>query len=668
MRILKNYLILLMLVLPVLLIGQAPNGIIKGKIIDRETKETIPLSNIILRSDSNLIKNGTVADFDGNYILKNVEAGTYQMEIVFAGYLKSTITNIILFQDSTIIQNVELAESPQQLMEVVLMYEAPLIDKAKTSVVTEAEEIVNLAVPETGATQRASGNIQFRGARPEGTVYFIDGFKIQGAISSNAKILDTESYESLPENRFFSPIDKPLSTFSSDVDVAAYANMRRFIMDGQLPPQDAIRMEEMLNYFNYEYPNPEKGESFSVNTQLGECSWANGHQVLQIGINTEKLAIENIPAVNLVFLIDVSGSMGYEDKLPLLQKSLKMMVNNLRKKDRVAIVVYAGSSGLVLPSTSGKEKEKINLAIDNLTAGGSTAGAAGIELAYKVALENFKSKGVNRVILATDGDFNIGISDNEELVKLIEKKRDDGVSLSVLGFGTGNYQDSKMEKLADNGNGNYAYIDNLLEAKKVLVNEMGSTLNTIAKDTKFQIEFNPSKVQAFRLLGYENRQLKDEDFNDDTKDAGDIGSGHNVTVLYEIIPVGIEMTKDYKIGKSVDALKYQKAMSTKKINYSEELATLKIRHKKPGKTTSQLQTVVIDSELDKTTGDFNFMMSIAQLAMILKNSEFKGGSNFDDLLGLARAGKGSDENGYRAEYIRIASLAKDLYSEEALKK
>lgn len=664
MRILKNYFILLMLVLPGFLIAQAPNGIVKGKIIDRETKETIPLANIILRSDSNVIKNGTVADFDGNYIIKNVQPGTYHMEVSFAGYAKRTITNIILFHDSTLIKNIELTEDAQQLEEVVLLYSAPQIDKAKTSRVTNAEDIVHLVQP----NRDVNGSIQIRGARPEGTVYFVDGYKMRGSHPSNAIIQNTESYESLPENEFLSPIEKPLSTFSSDVDVAAYANMRRFIMDGQLPPKDAVRFEEMLNYFNYNYPNPEKGKSFSVNTQLGECPWAKGHQVLQIGINTEKLEIENIPAANLVFLIDVSGSMGSDDKLPLLQKSLKMMVNNLRKKDNVAIVVYAGSSGLVLPSTSGDEKEKINKAIENLRSGGSTAGAAGIELAYKVALKNFKSKGVNRVILATDGDFNVGISDNNDLVKLIEKKRDDGVSLSVLGFGTGNYQDSKMEKLADNGNGNYAYIDNLLEAKKVLVNELGSTLNTIAKDTKFQIEFNPSQVQAYRLLGYENRVLQDEDFNNDAKDAGDIGSGHSVTVLYEIIPVGVEIDKDFKIGKDIDPLKYQKTKTDQKIDDSQELATLKIRHKRPGKIKSELETLIIDSKLDETNTDFNFMLSVAQLAMILKNSDYKGDSNFDNLLLLAKKGKGSDEMGYRAEYIRIAALAEELYSEEASKR
>lgn len=631
MKILKRCFILMMLVLPILLIGQVSTASIKGQIIDAKHKETIPLANIILRSDSGVIKYGVTADFDGNYDMKNLGAGTYNMEINSLGYAKRIFKSIVLIQDSTVIMNVELTEDSQELQEVVLMYEAPRRERAQA-------------------------------------IYQIDRIKSYASRIVHYESPNTESYESLPENKFFSPLEKPLSTFSSDVDVAAYANMRRFIMDGQLPPQDAIRFEEMLNYFNYEYPNPKRGKSFSLNTQLGKCPWAMGHQILQIGINTEKLEIKNIPASNLVFLIDVSGSMGAPDKLPLLQKSLKMMVNNLREKDNVAIVVYAGSSGLVLPSTSGVEKEKINQAIEKLQSGGSTAGAAGIELAYKVALENFKKKGVNRVILATDGDFNVGISNNDELVKLIERKREDGVSLSVLGFGTGNYQDSKMEKLADNGNGNYAYIDNLLEAKKVLVNEMGSTLNTIAKDAKFQIEFNPTKVQAYRLLGYENRLLKDEDFNDDAKDAGDIGSGHSVTVLYEIIPVGVEIDEDLKIGKDVDPLKYQKTNAERKVMDSEELATLKIRHKRPGKLRSELEILTIDSELDKTSADFDFMMSIAQLAMILENSDYKGESNFKDLISFAKKGKGRDENGYRAEYIRIAELAQQLYSEEARKK
>ncbi len=631
MQILKRCFILLMLVLPILLVGQMPSASVKGKIIDAKTKESIPLANIILRSDSGIVKYGTTGDFDGNYILRNLVAGTYKMEIDFAGYNKSIIKKLVLLKDSTVLRNIELSENSQELLEVVLMYDAPKSERSHT-------------------------------------VYYIDGIKTNASQSVFYETPNAESYQSLPENKFFSPLEKPLSTFSSDVDVAAYANMRRFIMDGQLPPQDAVRLEEMLNYFNYDYPNPEKGKSFSVNTQLGECPWAKGHQVLQIGLNTEKLEIENIPAANLVFLLDVSGSMSSADKLPLLQKSMKMMVHNLREKDNVAIVVYAGNSGLVLPSTSGNQKEKIIAALEELQAGGSTAGGAGIELAYKVAQENFKKKGINRVILATDGDFNVGISDNDQLVKLIEEKRELGVSLSVLGFGTGNLRDSKMEKLADKGNGNYAYIDNLLEAKKVLVNEMGSTLNTIAKDAKFQIEFNPNKVQAYRLLGYENRQLADEDFNDDTKDAGDIGSGHSVTVLFEIIPVGVKVGEKLLGGKGVDPLKYQKSKKESKTTNSQELATLKIRHKKPGKIRSELDIKVIDATMDNTNTDFDFMLSIAQLAMVLKDSEYKGESSFESLLELAKKGKGRDENGYRAEYLRIVSLAKDIYSEQASKK
>src|SRR5579862_9522077 len=365
---------------------------------------------------------------------------------------------------------------------------------------------------------------------------------------------NTEEYDAIIENPFLNAIQNPLSTFSIDVDAGSYSNVRRFLQNGQLPPTGAVRIEELINYFHYEYPQPSNDDPFSINTEVGTCVWNPQHQLVMIGLQGKKIPTENLPASNLVFLIDVSGSMMEPEKLPLVQKSLKMLVDQLREQDRVSLVVYAGNAGLVLPSTPGSEKIKIKNAIDALEAGGSTAGGAGIQLAYKVASQHFIRNGNNRIILCTDGDFNVGPSSDSELFDIIDKEKKTGVFLTVLGYGMGNYKDAKMEKLADKGNGNHAYIDNEMEAKKVLVNEFGGTLFTIAKDVKLKIEFNPAIVQAYRLIGYENRMLNKEDFNNDSKDAGELGSGHTVTAVYEIIPVGV---KD-EFSQLVDPLKYQK--------------------------------------------------------------------------------------------------------------
>ena len=383
---------------------------------------------------------------------------------------------------------------------------------------------------------------------------------------------NNEEYSSISENNFKLAANEPLSTFSADVDAASYSNMRRFINQGRMPQKDAIRVEELVNYFSYDYPQPNNAHPISVTTEVGACPWNDLHRLVRIGIKAKEIAGENLPASNLVFLIDVSGSMEGPTRLDLVKSSLKLLVNNLREKDRVAIVVYAGAAGEVLPSTSGSDKQKIKEAIENLSAGGSTAGGAGIQLAYKIAKNNFMKNGNNRVILCTDGDFNVGVSSTSGLESLIEQERKSGVFLTVLGYGMGNYKDSKMQTLAQKGNGNHAYIDNLQEANKVLVEEFGGTIYTIAKDVKLQVEFNPSKVQAYRLVGYETRLLNKEDFNDDTKDAGELGAGHTVTALYEIIPAGVENT----FG-GVDKLKYQKSKDKKTefepANFSKELLT-----------------------------------------------------------------------------------------------
>ena len=468
---------------------------------------------------------------------------------------------------------------------------------------------------------------------------------------------DTDDYDNIVENKFLAATQNPLSTFSIDVDEASYSNVRRYLVGGSLPPAGAVRIEEMINYFDYVYNKPANGEPFTVNTEISDCPWNTKHRLVHIGLQGKEIPVDNLPPSNMVFLIDVSGSMNEPNKLPLVQASLNMLVDQLREKDKVAIVVYAGNAGLVLPSTSGADNTKIKDAIDQLQAGGSTAGGEGIQLAYKIAKENFIKDGNNRIILATDGDFNVGISSDDELVRLIEKERKAGVFLSVLGYGIGNYKDNKMQQLADKGNGNHSYIDNINEARKVLVSEFGSTLFTIAKDVKIQIEFNPARVQAYRLIGYENRMLAAEDFNDDTKDAGELGSGHTVTALYEIIPVGV---KDSFI-KTVDPLKYQ--LNLGEMADNPEIMTIKLRYKEPtGDVSKLIKHEVIDSHtpLEVSSDNFRFSASVAEFGLLLRDSEYKQQASFSQVISLAKTAKGQDANGYRAEFIRLVEFVPSL--------
>ncbi|MCL3782115.1 DUF3520 domain-containing protein [Prolixibacteraceae bacterium JC049] len=468
----------------------------------------------------------------------------------------------------------------------------------------------------------------------------------------------SEDYAIIRENEYKMVHQSPVSTFSVDVDAAAYSNVRRFIMSGQKPPQDAVRIEEMINYFSYDYKMPQNKHPFSINHELAACPWNKDNLLLHVGLQAKKIATENLPASNLVFLLDVSGSMSNANKLPLLKRAFKLLVNQLREEDRVAIVVYAGSSGLVLPSTSGKEKKKILDALNRLQAGGSTAGGAGLKLAYKTAREQFIDGGNNRILLATDGDFNVGASSNSEMERMIEKERESGIFISVLGFGMGNYKDSKMEVIADKGNGNYAYIDNLLEAKKVLVNEFGGTLFTIAKDVKIQIEFNPAVVAEYRLIGYENRILNREDFDNDKKDAGELGSGHTVTALYEI-----RLTKNESMSPS--GLRYQHTKTSKKADLKNEIAYIKFRYKKPeGKKSILIKEIIPNTSIDNNelSDNYNFSAAVAGFGMLLRDSEYKGKCNFDMIIDMAKNAKGEDEEGYRSEFIRLAKLTKELYS------
>jgi secreted protein with Ig-like and vWFA domain len=461
-----------------------------------------------------------------------------------------------------------------------------------------------------------------------------------------------ERYEPIYENPFKYVMGEPLSTFSIDVDKAGYSNMRRYLNAGALPPRNAVKIEEMVNYFDYQYENPTGDHPFAIHTESHVCPWNNNNQLLKVGLKGKDLEATTMEPSNLVFLIDVSGSMMDDNKLPLLKAGFKLLVDQLREQDRVSIVVYAGSSGLVLEPTAGSNKDRIMQALDRLEAGGSTAGGAGIELAYNVALEQFKKDGNNRVILATDGDFNIGASSDEAMVALIEEKRKSGVFLSVLGFGTGNLQDSKMEKLADNGNGNYSYIDNMMEAKKVFVTELGGTLYTIAKDVKLQLEFNPAQVSHYRLIGYENRVMAAEDFANDLKDAGELGAGHTVTALYEIVP-----TNTQAVTQNTTNLRYQKVDEA----LASEVVTVKFRYKKPDGDKSILLSHTMKKTINPfMSRDFAFAASVAQFGMILRGSQYRANSQFNDALRLAYFGKGEDRHGYRAEYILLVEKAMGL--------
>lgn len=472
-----------------------------------------------------------------------------------------------------------------------------------------------------------------------------------------------EDYAHIDENDFTSPLSEPLSTFSIDVDKAAYANTRRYLNSGSLPPAGAVRIEELINYFHYDYRQPFSSQPFAFNTETSSCPWNSDHQLVHIGLKGREIDRSEMPASNLVFLIDVSGSMNSANKLPLLKQAFNLLINNLNKRDRVAIVVYAGAAGVVLPSTTADQKGKIMDALDNLSAGGSTAGGAGIQLAYQIARNHLMDGCNNRVILATDGDFNVGPSSESALIELIESKRKEGVFLSVLGFGTGNYQDRRMEQLADHGNGNYAYIDNLQEAEKVLVQEMGGTLHAIAKDVKIQIEFNPTYVKAYRLIGYENRALAAQDFNDDTKDAGELGAGHTVTALYEIVPHSANTPV-----ANIDPLKYQQ-ITPSNLSTGAELMTLKFRYKEPNGDVSKLLTEAVkvsDKTLSATSDNYRFAASVAAFGMLLRNSRYSGDADYDMVMDMAKDALGRDAHGYRAEFLQLVKRARQIDNRRAI--
>ncbi len=591
---------------------------------------------------------GNVKDENGNPISATIKAGKVIATADAKGYYTITVGEkqeyLTISAVGYITQKVKISQ--QKIINVVMK---PGSSALKDSALEEVAVAGYAPLKQKQFSGKVSGVYITKGA-PRGN---------PGLFYSDDKEYNTEEYSNIVENGFHKVSDDPLSTFSIDVDAASYSNVRRYLNSNQLPPAGAVRTEEMINYFKYQYPQPTGKDPFSINTEISDCPWNKENKLVLIGLQGKNIPVENLPPSNLVFLIDVSGSMMDENKLPLVKASMKMLTDQLREKDYISIVVYAGNAGLVLPSTSGSDKIKIKTAIDALEAGGSTAGGAGIRLAYKTARQNFMKEGNNRIILCTDGDFNIGASSDDDMVRLIENERNDGIYLTVLGYGMGNYKDSKMQQLADKGNGNHAYIDGINEAKKVLVNEFGGTLFTIAKDVKLQIEFNPAKVSGYRLIGYENRVLNKEDFNDDKKDAGELGSGHTVTALYEIIPAGVKS----EFLKDVDPLKYQKNNKAESSSFNDEILTVKFRYKAPGKDNSQLIVhPVQDKKLDinNTSDNFRFATSVADFAMLLRNSEYKGTGNYEQVIALANASLGKDHEGYRKEFISLVKKAAEL--------
>ena len=552
---------------------------------------------------------------------------------------------------STVIKNISAIEIAIEGCKVKLAETALLAQKAIEREIVEFEAQLSSEI----AYSRSSASYSMAMEMPSMSMALIvpNYHASQGSLSYQ----NNENYSHITSNSFKNVTDDPLSTLSIDVDTASYAHMRRYLQHNQLPPVDAIRIEEMINYFSYDYPQPNGDDPLTITAEISDAPRHNENKLVHIGIQGKKIDISNAPASNLVFLIDTSGSMSND--LRLVKQSIEMLVDNLREEDSISIVAYAGSAGLVLRPTSGADKKTILAAINRLQSGGQTAGGAGIELAYKVAKQNFIHDGNNRVILATDGDFNVGVSSQEGLIRLIEKKREDQIYLSVLGFGRGNYQDYKMEQLADNGNGNYAYIDNLLEAKKILVKEIGGTLFTIAKDVKIQVEFNPAKVKSYRLIGYVNRLLNKEDFNDDKKDAGELGAGHTVTALYEI-----SLYDSDESNSNVDALRYQTTSTNESakecFNYCNEILTVKARYKRPESDNSQLITmpvIEILTEFDESSDNFRFSSAVAAFGMLLRDSEFKGDLSYETIQQIARLSKGKDLQGYRGEFVRLIELA-----------
>lgn len=698
-----------------LALAQIGTGTLLGTVTDESSGEAIPFANITVMLRGQQVT-GASTDFDGKYkIPALLPSSEYVVKASVVGFTAQEKRSVVVKANQNNFVDFKMAAGVKLDEVVVMEYSVPLIQKDGGSSTTftgrqirrgssggsgilrtRSEEIVRLpsrgaasAVTTTAGVQAHDGMVgSIRGTRESSADVYIDGVKVRGTADlpqsaaeqtqnvdgsiisdrpKRKKKIEPEGldagYDLYKQQAFKNVFAEPLSTFSIDVDAASYSQIRRSLNMGSLPHPEIVRIEEIVNYFKYDYPQPDGEDPFSITTEVSECPWNKANKLVHIGLQGEELELDERPSNNLVFLIDVSGSMSSHDKLPLLQKSLRLLVDKLEESDKISIVVYAGAAGVVLQSTRGDQQEKILQAIDRLHAGGSTAGGAGIELAYSIAEKQFIKNGNNRVLLCTDGDFNVGISSADGLEQLIEKKRESGVFLTVLGFGTGNFQDHKMETLADKGNGNFAYIDNLQEAQKVLVQEFWGTIFTIAKDVKIQVEFNPANVLAYRLIGYENRRLAAEDFNDDRKDAGELGAGHTVTALYEVIPVGGDLPDE---RPSVDSLKYQLTKPTLATGLGDELLTVKLRYKKPDGEVSNLLSVPVSTEtvaLDSSSVNMQFSAALSLFGMTLLDQDLKVSQRMGQLqevIKLAKEGKGEDEDGRRAEFIRMAELAMSM--------
>lgn len=606
----------------------------------------LPGANVIVKGT----KRGTQTDFNGKYSIQASKGETLVFSFVGMQNKQVNVGNANII-------NVKL-EDGVQLQEVVVSGLGYM--KKEKKALCSATVTQNLAGKAAGVaiTQSNGQMIVLRGSNSLADKDADDKARLsQDSTKQGLYNQNDEDYGMLIENAFESPKTAPFSTFSIDVDNASYTNIRRFINAGQKVPKDAVRVEEMVNFFKYQYPQPTDAHPFSITTEYSDCPWNKDTKLVRIGLQGKILPNDKLPASNLVFLIDVSGSMSASNKLPLVKESLKVLVNQLRDEDRISIVVYAGAAGLVLPSTPGNQKQTIIDALETLQSGGSTAGGAGIQLAYKTAVEHFIKGGNNRVILATDGDFNVGVFSDSDMQTLIEDKRKSGVFLTCLGYGMGNYKDSKMEILADKGNGNYAYIDNIQEANRFLGKEFKGSMFAIAKDVKIQIEFNPAHVASYRLIGYENRKLNPEDFKNDAIDAGELGSGHTVTALYEIIPVGIKST----FYNEPTDLKYTQTESTTKFN--DELATIKFRYKKPdGDKSIEMVRVIKDkaNEMATSSNDLKFSAAVAWFGLKLRDSKFVANKSISDIKKLAASGLAYDDQGYRAEFMRLMDACNSL--------
>ncbi|MGB0861610.1 MAG: YfbK domain-containing protein [Saprospiraceae bacterium] len=689
--------------------AQELTGTLKGKIIDDSSGEPLIFATVTLYPmNSETLIQGIRTDFDGNFVFKNVEEGKYDLEVSYVGYTSRRIEKIEIYSNKVTRQDITLLEGVTLNEVIVTEYVVPLIsqDQTTTGKTITSRDIRNLpsksisdiAATTAGVTSSDDG-LNIRGSRSSGDIIYVDGIRVEGvnvpqteieqieiitggvpaaygdengsspiAIVEDIRTIEKpkihqptktnnqtqEEYPKIIENPFTLAQKTPLSTFSIDVDRAAYSNVRRYINNEQLPPKYAVRIEEMINYFNYKLPKVTGKHPVNAQTEYSDCPWNEAHKLLRVSLNSRKIEDDKIPPSNVVFLIDVSGSMNASNKLGLLKNAFKILVNQLSEEDRISIVVYAGAAGLALEPTAGNDKNKILNALEYLKAGGSTAGGAGIKLAYKIAEEQFLKDGNNRIILATDGDFNVGMSSDSDMETLIEEQRKSGIYLTCLGFGMGNYKDSKLEILADKGNGNYAYIDNIDEAKKLFEGEFNATMFAVAKDVKLQLEFNPENVAAYRLIGYENRLLRDEDFENDVIDAGEIGAGHQVTALYEVIPADVESSF---LPKDIH-LKYKRNKVSKR--YTSELLTVKLRYKPIDKNRSKLIKTVVSNQTKKASEDFLFASSVALFGLILRESEYLKEMNLDDVLDLAQVGIGVDKAGYRAEFVEMVQAAKRI--------